>query len=161
MKAIAIFVATLLFSGAASASERLQQFPAVINRLKAIELFSLDPMPAREGETTSARQFHKWAIRKSAMPATVASGDALARSMDKITKSHVEWASACFDPHHGVTFSDGTAIFDVVMCFRCSRYMVYAQDGTVVWGGSFHAEGEGAKWETIFGAAGLPKALGE
>jgi hypothetical protein len=71
--------------------------------------------------------------------------------MRVIVDSPTDSMAACFEPHHGMTLADGKRTFDVVLCFKCSRYIVYTPDGKVAWGGSFTtARTEFPVWDRIF-----------
>lgn len=135
-----------------------EAFPLVLDQLTVSELLILDPFATWADPPSRKPQFHKWVVASRGAPANVASGRSLVVSMRAIVDHPDDFASACFEPRHGVTLNDERRRFDVVMCFKCSQYRVYDADGKLVWGGSFTTVSgkEEARWNAVFSAAKLP-----
>jgi hypothetical protein len=129
-------------------------FPVVLEHLKVRRLLALSPTKPENDPPLSAVTFHEWMVNSSAVPRDAASGEDIVRSMLAIVDSPNDSVAACFEPHHGVVFTDGHHTFDVVLCFKCSRYIVYTPDGKIAWGGSFsNARSEAPTWNRVFDAA--------
>ena len=100
--------------------------------------------------------FHDWVVVAAAAPSNAPSEAAISQSLARIVSTHDNGVAACFDPHHGLTLTDGNSSFDLVLCFECWRYIVYTSDGVLLYADSFTARGESEKWEQVFTYAGLP-----
>jgi hypothetical protein len=129
-------------------------FPVVLAHLKVRRLLALSPIKPENEPPPSVVTFHEWVVNSSAVPRDAASGALIVRSMLAIVDSPRDAMAACFEPHHGVVLSDGRHTFDVVLCFKCSRYIVYTPDGKIAWGGSFdNARSEAPTWNRVFDSA--------
>jgi hypothetical protein len=129
-------------------------FPVVLAHLKVRRLLALSPMKPENDPPPSVVTFHEWVVNSSAVPRDAASGEAIVRSMLAIVDSPKDATAACFEPRHGVVLTDGRRTFDVVLCLKCSRYIVYTPDGKIAWGGSFaNARSEAPTWNRVFDAA--------
>jgi hypothetical protein len=135
----------------ALAAKNKEAFPVVLDHLRVTRIRGLDPFATWNDPPPKAPQFHKWVVIWSARPKDAAASAALTRSMRVIVDSPSDSMAACFEPHHGATLTDGKHTFDVVLCFKCSRYVVYTPDGKLAWGGSFTtAQTEVLVWDRIF-----------
>jgi hypothetical protein len=136
------------------AAKNPDAFPLVLERLKVRRLLALNPTKPERVPPSTVATFHDWVVNASAVPRDAASAEALVRSMLSIVDSPQDGAAACFEPHHGLVLADEHQTFDVVLCFKCSRYVVYTPDGKIAWGGSFaNARSEAPIWERVFDAA--------
>jgi hypothetical protein len=163
MKPYASLALLLALAGVCSAGEKAERdwsalaaknkdaFPVVLDQLRVTRIRGLDPFATWNDPPPGVPRFHKWVVTWSAPLKESAASSALTRSMRVIVDSPSESMAACFEPHHGATLSDGKHTFDVVMCFDCSRYVVYTPDGRLAWGGSFTtAQTEKLVWDRIF-----------
>jgi hypothetical protein len=127
-----------------------QKFSEQLPNLKTTRLFRVDPGATRHGVESKLPRFHDWAVIASAVPSDALSEATISQSLARIVASHDNGVAACFDPHHGLTLTDGIASFDVLLCFECWRYVVYTSDGTVLYADSFTTLGQKEKWEQAF-----------
>lgn len=132
-----------------------REFGERLPKLKVTKLFRIDPSATRRNAPSSASRFHDWIVVASAAPSDDPSATTISRSLASIVASHDSGVAACFDPHHGLTLSDGGTSFDVLLCFECSRYIVYTSGGAVMYADSFTAHAEKETWEQVFASAGL------
>jgi hypothetical protein len=135
-----------------------EAFPIVLDQLKVSKLFRLAPFATWDNPPSSRARFHEWvvAIDGVGVPIDASSGRSLILSMRTIVDHPDNFASACFEPHHGAILTDGRRRFDVVLCFKCSRYEVFNAEGKRVWAGSFSTvRNEVSKWDEALRAAGL------
>ena len=135
-----------------------QQFSEKLPKLKTTRLFRIDPGATRSDAHPKLLRFHEWVVVASAAPSDASSEAKITRSLASIVASHDDGVAACFDPHHGLTLTDGRSTYDVLLCFECRRYIVYTSDGAVMYADSFKTRGEKKKWERVFNDAGLPGA---
>src|SRR5688500_13118331 len=130
------------------AAKNPDAFPVVLEHLKVRRILALSPTKPERVLPPSVVTFHEWVVNDSAVPRDAASGEAVVRSMLAIVDAPKDGVTACFEPHHGVVLADEHHTFDVVLCFKCSRYVVYTTDGKIAWGGSFaDARSEAPIWE--------------
>jgi hypothetical protein len=138
------------------AAKHPDAFPVVVETLEVRRIFHLDPMATWSNPPATADRFHKWVVVGTAALESAASGDALIRSLREMVDTPQDGVAACFEPHHGAILSNDDLVFELVLCLRCSRYVVYTPDGKVVWGGSFATgKNETALWNRVFREAGL------
>ena len=139
-----------------------EAFEKKVGNLSAKRVFYLDPSATYDRKWPKSRRFHGWVVASSASPINRSSGNALARSFHKVFDSPRDGIDACFDPHHGVKLTDGVDEFDVVLCFKCSRYIIYDKNGEYVFSDSFAARPEEVRWDQVFLESGLkrPERLG-
>jgi hypothetical protein len=131
-------------------------FRAAVPKLKPKRFIYLDPMATHGKQVAGAEGYHGWKISGEKPAAGSSAEKNLMRSMRSILDSRPRGVVACFIPQHGISVTDGTATYDVVMCFRCGRYAVYDADGTMAWEGSFTMnEPQQPIWDRAFTEAGL------
>jgi len=140
-----------------------ESFSKLLPRPKTTRLFRIDPIDgypfATEGRTKSQKpRFHDWGVVASAAPSDANSEAIISHSLGKIVAAHKEGQDACFSPHHGLTLTDGSKRFDVLLCFECSQYIVFTSDGARLFFDSFNARSEKETFEQVFRAAGLPES---
>jgi hypothetical protein len=129
-------------------------FPVVLDHLKVRRLLALSPTKPERVLSPSVVTFHDWVVNAIAVPRDAVSGEDLVRSLRAMVDSPQDGVAACFEPNHGLVLSDGRLTFDVVLCLKCSRYIVYTPDGKIAWGGSFSTgKNEAPVWKRIFDSA--------
>lgn len=138
-----------------------EKFNEQLQTLKPTRLFRIDPVAGYPDTTGSGSKspmprFHEWGVVASAAPSDANSGATILHSLARIVSAHKEGQDACFSPHHGLTLTNGKEIFDVLLCFDCSQYVVFKPDGAMIFRDSFNAWSEKKTWEQVFRAAGLP-----
>jgi hypothetical protein len=132
-----------------------EKFREQLPTLKTSRLFRIDPSASRRGAPSQSPRFHDWVVVASAAPSDTNSEATISRSLAAIVSSHDDGVAACFDPHHGLTLTNGKESVDVLLCFECSRYIVFTPDGTVVFAASFATRREKETWGQVFRTAGL------
>ena len=129
-------------------------FPVVLDHLKVRRLLALSPTKPERVLPPSVVTFHEWVVNAIAVPRDAASGEELVNSLRAMVDSRKDSVAACFEPRHGAVLSDGRLTFDVVLCLKCSRYIVYTPDGKIAWGGSFATgKNEAPVWQRVFDSA--------
>lgn len=132
-----------------------EEFSTKLLQLKVTRLYRVDPDPRRTDAHAQAERFYNRVVIGSAAPSDASSAETITRSMRAIVAAPDDGANACFTPRHGLTLTDGTSTYHVLMCFECLNYVVFTSDGTDVYRDSFTAEHEYKQWEQAFHAAGL------
>jgi hypothetical protein len=166
MRQLRTLTALLITIAAATAGERPPKdwsalaarnpdaFPVVLDQLKVTRMLALNPYSDINKPPPSAVLFHEWMVMASAVPSDTTSGSDIVRSLRAMIDSPKDGVAACFEPRHGIVLSDGRLTFEVVLCLKCFRYVVYTPDGKMAWGGSFATgKDEAPTWTRAFAAA--------
>jgi len=167
MKAVLALIASLFVAACSSGEDRPAKdwsalaakapdaFPVVLDRMKVVAVYRLNPFATWNDPPPDTPMFHEWVIGRSGVP-DAEYGEALTRSMRALVDEPRlgDGVPACFEPYHGVRFSDGRLTFDVVLCFKCIQYRVYSPEGKPLWGGQFvNKTREHLVWGEVFEAA--------
>jgi hypothetical protein len=131
-----------------------EHFLAELPTLKAVRFYYLDPSwdPDAKG-----KRLYSWLIFSETAPSKADVASRFAESLQVIVSHPKAGEDACFAPRHAVTLSDGDRTFDVVICFECSKYLVYDHLGRYMFTSSFTTHAEESKWDAAFKASGLKR----
>jgi hypothetical protein len=110
----------LLAVPAAVAADKFpDEAKAILEKSDRVELYSLEPVEAKEGETLHGwKVLGKTVIKDKTRKAVL---DALAKGIADPGKG----GAKCFDPRHAIRASHGGKSVDLVICFECGWVYVF------------------------------------
>ena len=138
-------------------SEQLQGvFPGdsrhVLENSQRLTLYLLSPSPELQAQRKEL--FHDYPVLgKTQIADTKTRAKLLATFNDGMARAEV--AAACFSPRHGIRAVQGGKSVDVVICFECLNFYVYAEG---MKGSGMITNAPRATFDQVLSEAGIPVA---
>lgn len=135
-----------------------EEVHTILHHADYFELLALDPTkgPRRRGKSQT---FHGWPILDMTVLLDEASRHELVTALNQgLADWSGEMAHGAFAPRYAFRAMHGEQMVDVLLCFECHEAAVYLDEGEAEW---LHLSGRPAAalvYDTIFRAAGLPRA---